>query len=122
MSGRIVGRHVHPSLLQQLTELHSSVTHGDRLAAGSLSRNFGKEHAMTAGIDHTDAERKALAELRGLGLEDVIPRPMKYDTPVGELRTLIGCVWHIFRRRCVNGVVLTAHSSGRAVEALGERW
>lgn len=29
----------------------------------------------------TDAERKALAELRGLGLNDVVPRPMKYDTP-----------------------------------------
>ncbi len=38
-----------------------------------------------------------------------------------ELRTLLGCVWHIFRRRCANGVVLTAHSSGRVIEALGER-
>lgn len=37
-----------------------------------------------------------------------------------ELRTLAGCVWHIFRRRCLNGVVLTAHSSGRVIEALGE--
>jgi exodeoxyribonuclease III len=29
----------------------------------------------------TDAERHALAELRGLGLNDVIPRAMKHDTP-----------------------------------------
>jgi exodeoxyribonuclease-3 len=29
----------------------------------------------------TDAERKALADLRALGLEDIIPRSMKYDTP-----------------------------------------
>jgi exodeoxyribonuclease-3 len=29
----------------------------------------------------TDAERQALAELRALGLNDVIPRAMKYDTP-----------------------------------------
>jgi exodeoxyribonuclease-3 len=29
----------------------------------------------------TDAERHALAELRGLGLHDVVPRPMKHDTP-----------------------------------------
>jgi exodeoxyribonuclease-3 len=29
----------------------------------------------------TDAERHALAELRGLGLDDVIPRALKYDTP-----------------------------------------
>ncbi|HEX2176200.1 MAG TPA: exodeoxyribonuclease III [Nocardioidaceae bacterium] len=29
----------------------------------------------------TGPERKALAELRGLGLEDVVPRALKYDTP-----------------------------------------
>jgi exodeoxyribonuclease III len=29
----------------------------------------------------TDAERNALAELRGLGLHDVMPRALKYDTP-----------------------------------------
>jgi exodeoxyribonuclease-3 len=29
----------------------------------------------------TDSERAALAELRGLGLVDVVPRAMKYDTP-----------------------------------------
>jgi glycosyltransferase involved in cell wall biosynthesis len=39
----------------------------------------------------------------------------------GELRTLAGCIWHIFRRRCINGVILTAHSTGRVIEALGER-
>ena len=25
---------------------------------------------------------------------------------------LAGCVWHIFRRRCGNGLLLTAHSAG----------
>ncbi len=35
-----------------------------------------------------------------------------------ELRTLVGCVWHIFRRRCANGIVLTAHIAGRLREAL----
>jgi glycosyltransferase involved in cell wall biosynthesis len=35
-----------------------------------------------------------------------------------ELRTLAGCAWHIVRRRCANGVVLVAHSSGRVREAL----
>jgi len=29
----------------------------------------------------TEPERAALAELRGLGLEDVVPRALKYDTP-----------------------------------------
>jgi glycosyltransferase involved in cell wall biosynthesis len=42
--------------------------------------------------------------------------------PLGhELRTLAGCIWHILRRRCLNGVILTAHSSGRVIEALGEQ-
>jgi glycosyltransferase involved in cell wall biosynthesis len=39
---------------------------------------------------------------------------------VAELRTLAGCLWHIFRRRCLNGVVLVAHSSGRMIETLEE--
>ncbi len=37
-----------------------------------------------------------------------------------ELRTLVGCGWHIVRRRCANGVVLAAHSAGRLREALAE--
>jgi exodeoxyribonuclease-3 len=38
--------------------------------------------AAFVGSTHvTDAERKALAALRDLGLEDVIPRAMKHDTP-----------------------------------------
>jgi glycosyltransferase involved in cell wall biosynthesis len=36
----------------------------------------------------------------------------------GELRTLAGCIWHIGRRRCLNGVVLAAHSAGRVHEAV----
>jgi glycosyltransferase involved in cell wall biosynthesis len=36
-----------------------------------------------------------------------------------EGRTVAGCVWHIARRRCGNGIVLTAHSAGRLREALG---
>ncbi len=35
-----------------------------------------------------------------------------------EMRTLLGCNWHIFRRRCANGIVLTAHAAGRLRETL----
>src|SRR6202035_3638966 len=35
-----------------------------------------------------------------------------------ELRTLAGCLGHVFRRRCVAGLVMVAHSSGRLLEAL----
>jgi GT2 family glycosyltransferase len=34
-----------------------------------------------------------------------------------ELWVLVGCIWHVFRRRCLNGVVMAAHSLGRAVES-----
>jgi exodeoxyribonuclease III len=38
--------------------------------------------AAFAGATHvTEAERQALADLRGLGLTDVLPRALKYDTP-----------------------------------------
>jgi glycosyltransferase involved in cell wall biosynthesis len=35
-----------------------------------------------------------------------------------ELRTLAGCAWHTVRRRCANGIVMSAHSAGRLREAL----
>jgi glycosyltransferase involved in cell wall biosynthesis len=33
-----------------------------------------------------------------------------------ELRVLAGCVFHVFRYRCGNGILLTAHSAGRLRE------
>jgi glycosyltransferase involved in cell wall biosynthesis len=35
-----------------------------------------------------------------------------------ELTTFAGCIWHIFRRRCLNGIALAAHAAGRLREAL----
>ena len=39
----------------------------------------------------------------------------------GELRILAGCVFHTFRYRCGNGILLAAYSAGRVVEALSPR-
>jgi GT2 family glycosyltransferase len=39
----------------------------------------------------------------------------------GELRVLVGCVWHAFRRRCAYGFVMAAHTVGRIREWLTER-
>jgi GT2 family glycosyltransferase len=36
----------------------------------------------------------------------------------GELRTLVGCIWHTVRRRCGYGIVFTAQTLGRLREAL----
>jgi GT2 family glycosyltransferase len=38
-----------------------------------------------------------------------------------ELRVLAGCLFHIFRYRCGNGILLSAHSAGRVRESLGGR-
>jgi GT2 family glycosyltransferase len=35
-----------------------------------------------------------------------------------ELRVLAGCVFHVFRYRCGNGILLTAHSAGRVRQCL----
>lgn len=38
--------------------------------------------------------------------------------PASEIRVLVGSIWHIARRRCANGFVLTAQAAGRLREAL----
>lgn len=35
-----------------------------------------------------------------------------------EARTVAGCLWHVARRRCGTGIVLTGHAAGRLREAL----
>jgi GT2 family glycosyltransferase len=79
-----------------------------------------------AGVDH----RRAGADARIRGLSRAAyhrgRNSRRYDGRKGsappvaaELRTLAGCVAHIVRYRCGNGIVLTAHTAGRLREALG---
>lgn len=83
-------------------------------------------YIAAAGLDHRrTAEDAALARLSRAGYAHG-RNARRYDVrkgvappPASELRTLGGCVWHIVRRRCANGVVLTAHSAGRVREMLG---
>jgi glycosyltransferase involved in cell wall biosynthesis len=84
-------------------------------------------YVAAAGLDHrrtrTDSRLRALARAayaqgRRARRFDVHKRTQ--PRLGGELRTLAGCIWHIFRRRCLNGVILTAHSTGRVIETLGE--
>ncbi|HWH12258.1 MAG TPA: glycosyltransferase family A protein [Solirubrobacteraceae bacterium] len=37
---------------------------------------------------------------------------------VGEFRVLVGCCWHTVRRRCENGPIMAAHTTGRIRAAL----
>ena len=82
-------------------------------------------YVAAAGVDHrragADARLRALSRAafsRGRASR-------RYDAFKGsapplaaELRTLAGCAWHIVRRRCGNGIVLTALTAGRLREAL----
>jgi GT2 family glycosyltransferase len=90
------------------------------IAAGGRVR-----YVAAAGLDHrrtaadatlTRLARAAFVQGRASRHYDAI----KGTTPLlcAELRTLAGCLWHIVRRRCANGVVLSAHAAGRLHEAL----
>ncbi|MEA2126664.1 MAG: hypothetical protein QOI80_3446 [Solirubrobacteraceae bacterium] len=105
----------------------SATTYGDEeewlrrlTAAGGRVRYVG-----AAGVDHrragADATWRALA--RAAWFRGRIAR--RYDERKGtapplaaELRVVAGSAWHIVRRRCGNGILLTAMNAGRLDEAL----
>ncbi len=79
----------------------------------------GLEHRRTA----ADARVRALATAgyhlgRTARRHDV--RQGRAPSWAAEIRTLAGCAWHVLRRRCAVGIVLTAHTAGRLREALSE--
>jgi GT2 family glycosyltransferase len=82
-------------------------------------------YTPAAGVDH----RRTGADARLAGLARAAWRrgrhSRRYDVRkgsskplAGELRVLFGCVWHIARRRCGVGIVLTVLSAGRVAETL----
>jgi GT2 family glycosyltransferase len=82
-------------------------------------------YVAAAGVDH----RRTGADARIGGLSRAAygrgRNSRRYDARKGvappvaaELRTLAGCLWHIVRRRCGNGIVLAALTLGRLREAL----
>ncbi len=82
-------------------------------------------YVARAGLVHRrDARDARLGPLmrsayrRGRSLRRYIEHRGQAPSAARELRVLVGCVWHIFRRRCGNGLLLTAHSAGRVRELL----
>ena len=74
--------------------------------------------------DPADARLGALvraAYRRGRALRTYIEHRGAAPSLARELRVLAGCFVHIFRYRCGNGILLTAHSAGRVREALSGR-
>jgi GT2 family glycosyltransferase len=91
------------------------------LAAGGRIR-----YVAAAGLDHRraapDATLSALASAareRGRNSRRFDARRGEPPTVPSELRVFAGCLGHAAQRRCVNGLVMAAHSAGRVQEALG---
>jgi GT2 family glycosyltransferase len=82
-------------------------------------------YVAAAGVDHRrtgrDAKLRSLTRAqyhRGRASRRYDVHKETAPTLGAELRTLVGCVWHIARRRCGVGVTLTAASWGRVLETL----
>jgi GT2 family glycosyltransferase len=82
-------------------------------------------YVAAAGVDHrragADATWRALA--RAAWFRGRIARrydERKHTAPplLAEVRTVAGSAWHIVRRRCGNGILLTAMNAGRLRETL----
>jgi glycosyltransferase involved in cell wall biosynthesis len=71
--------------------------------------------------DRHDARLAALMResyRRGVNLRAYSEDAGHAPSNLRELRVLAGCVFHTFRYRCGNGILLTAHSAGRLRRAL----
>ena len=84
-------------------------------------------YLAAAGLDHRragdDVRLGALmrsAYRRGRNLRAHDRRRGAAPSLAREARVLVGCGWHLVRRRCPQGLVMGAHSAGRTVEALRE--
>ena len=89
-------------------------------AAGGVVR-----YLAAAGLEHRRSARDATITRLSRAAYRQGRASRRYDARKGgapslasELRTLAGCQWHVLRRRCLNGIVLTAHAAGRLREAL----
>jgi hypothetical protein len=80
------------------------------------------EAALYHRRDPTDARLRSLclaAYARGRASRRFDVWRKEAPQPTREIRTLVGCVGHVARRRCPAGLVMVAHSAGRLGEALG---
>lgn len=85
-------------------------------------------YAADAGLDHRragdDARLRSLmrsAYHRGRNLRAFDRRRGSAPPLTREMRVLAGCGWHTVRRACPQGLVMGAHSLGRAIEAVRPR-
>jgi GT2 family glycosyltransferase len=118
------------SALERVGAFDVSLEHGgdeqewqERLRA----REPGARTMYVAGaaVDHRrsgpDARLRALARgqyARGRAARLLDARRGQAPSPARELRTLIGCAWHVVRHGCPAGLTMVAHSAGRVRECM----
>jgi glycosyltransferase involved in cell wall biosynthesis len=85
-------------------------------------------YLAAAGLDHRragdDARLRSLmrsAFHRGRNMRAYDARRGAAPSLGNELITLAGCGWHTLRRACPQGLIMGAHSAGRALEAVRPR-
>ncbi|HEY2571776.1 MAG TPA: glycosyltransferase family 2 protein [Solirubrobacteraceae bacterium] len=84
-------------------------------------------YVADAAVDHrrtgADARLRALARTahaRGRAARRFDARRGRAPSPTRELRTLVGCAWHVVRHGCPAGLTMVAHSAGRVRECTRE--
>src|SRR5438270_1663035 len=98
----------------------------DRLRANAPGA--GVRYVAGAAVEHrragADARLRSLsrvAHIRGRAARRFDARRGMAPSLLRELLTLAGCVGHVLRRRCPQGMTMVAHSAGRLREGLSER-
>ncbi|HEY2397759.1 MAG TPA: glycosyltransferase family A protein [Solirubrobacteraceae bacterium] len=98
----------------------------DRLRASSPEARV--LYVADAAVEHrragADARLSSLARVahtRGRAARRFDARRGAAPSLRAELLTLIGCIGHVVRRRCPQGLTMVAHSAGRVREGLAER-
>jgi GT2 family glycosyltransferase len=121
------------SALERVGEFDVTLEHGgdeqewqDRLRMGEPGARV--LYVAGARVDHrrtgSDARLRALARAqyeRGRAARRFDARRGVAPRLDRELLTLVGCVWHVVRRACPQGLTMVAHSAGRVRESLCER-
>jgi glycosyltransferase involved in cell wall biosynthesis len=97
-----------------LIRLHANGGRVAYLAAAGLDHRRAGDDARLRSLARAEYRRGRAARRndRRKGVEQPLSR---------ELRNLAGAGWHTARRRCAQGLVMSAHSTGRLVEALRGR-
>jgi glycosyltransferase involved in cell wall biosynthesis len=97
-----------------LIRLHANGGRVAYVAAAGLEHRRAGDDARLRSLARAEYRRGRAARRndRRKGIEQPLRR---------ELRNLAGAGWHTARRRCAQGLVMGAHSTGRLVEALRAR-